>query len=197
MNTQLKQEIEDLKTKLAKLEGQLPAPQPKMIQLPDRAYSVGKYPVTVGEYNTFQASKEGSSQLPVTEVNWHEANAYCRWLTKLTGVVYRLPTEDEFEHFCGDHVVGNPETAVYDSDGCLFVGTKQPNRYGLHDVLGLVWEWQSSKFDNSSARRVARGGSWLNPLAFARLSARLNYDPDLHNYVLGFRVVCTNEPPTN
>jgi formylglycine-generating enzyme required for sulfatase activity len=199
MSEQLKQEIKDIKRKLTSLEAQLQKPLPEMVQLPDRAYSVGKYPVLVSEYNFFcretglspKPDPDLVKQYPVTNVSWYDASEYCKWLSTKTNDTYRLPTEDEFEHFCGDHIEGFEEIAVFDTQSLAPVGTKKPNKYGLYDCLGNIWEWTGSWLDNRMECRVVRGGSWFYSQAFARLGFRDDYDPDLRFSDLGFRVVCT------
>ena len=77
------------------------------------AYRIGVYPVTVAHYAEFVKRTRADSppdkkvwflgkpiakqNHPVTQVSWHEAVAYCRWLSKETGRRYRLPTEAEWE----------------------------------------------------------------------------------------------------
>jgi formylglycine-generating enzyme required for sulfatase activity len=108
---------------------------------------------------------------PVINVTWNDANAFCQWLAQRTGKVVRLPTEAEWEYACRAgsatrYYSGNdPESLVrvgnvadgtakkkfsdWDStivaeDGYVFtspVGKFLPNRFGLCDMLGNVWEW--------------------------------------------------------
>src|SRR5262245_34199250 len=97
---------------------------------------------------------------PLTNVRWHSAVSYCDWLSKKTGGYYRLPTETEWELAAGaapaalDAVAwhkGNSENRTHD------VGEKQPNAFGLYDVLGNVWEY-CLEFDGGVAfAPVVRG----------------------------------------
>lgn len=112
---------------------------------------------------------------PVVNVTWHDAMAFCRWLSAEEHRVYRLPTEAEWEYACrggsqtafcnGDDwdrliEVGNvvdqeakavfaDRRAVAGSDGYVFtapVGRFQANAFGLHDMHGNVWEWTADWF---------------------------------------------------
>ena len=95
-------------------------------------------------------------------VSWHDAVAFCEWLSQKEGMPYRLPTEAEWEHACragtttaywtGDtlpeeHRRDNPDerkkTRVVVEDGIdpLVVARSPPNPWGLHDMHGLVEEW--------------------------------------------------------
>ena len=152
----------------------------------------------------------------MTLVNWTDASAYCDWLTDKTGILYRLPTEAEWEYAArgGNKSKGfeysgsqNPETVGwYDvhGDGTKAVGQKQPNELGLYDMSGNVFEWCSDWYDSSyysispvsSPRghlnghsRVLRGGSWLTPSTFSSVSYRYNLTPNLAHRINGFRLV--------
>lgn len=78
----------------------------------------------------------------------NSANHFCAWLSKKTGMKFRMPTEAEWEYAARAGVAGDPtnhdEIAWYwdnSDDGAHPVGTKKPNPWGLYDTLGNTWEW--------------------------------------------------------
>lgn len=86
------------------------------------------------------------------------------------------------------------------------VGGFAANQFGLYDMSGNVWEWTCSnwqdRFDDDERHcnndttderfRVLRGGSWFSVPDDVRASARRNSLPEDHNYVIGFRVLCSS-----
>ncbi|MDX2040439.1 MAG: SUMF1/EgtB/PvdO family nonheme iron enzyme [Acidobacteriota bacterium] len=107
---------------------------------------------------------KGDDELPVEGINWYEAVEFCERLGKMTGNLYRLPTETEWEYACRAHTqtpfsFGNeirPEWANYDwalsynhgvrkdeaSTHTVKVGKSGPaNGFGLFDMHGNVWEF--------------------------------------------------------
>lgn len=152
---------------------------------------------------------------PVVFVSWYDATAFCRWLSKREGKLYRLLTEEEWEYACragtGDKYAGTSgEGEVLDyawlrgnsKNRPHNVGTKLPNRWGLYDMTGNVWEWTGSMapkkmVDDSvvyAGKKVAfiRGGCFFNVLTSAICTGRWAGWPlgkrDGH---LGFRVAMT------
>jgi formylglycine-generating enzyme required for sulfatase activity len=137
----------------------------------------------------------GCENCPVESVDWNQARDYCSRVGK------RLPTEAEWEYAARGGTTG----ARYgDLDAIAWysknsgskthpVGQKQPNAYGLYDMLGNVYEWTSDGWsDNYNAsrsadRRVVRGGSWGSTPRTVRASGRGGGDPSNRFNYVGFR----------
>lgn len=154
------------------------------------------------EYCQYDSSRKNSGDnLPVLNVSWNDAVAYCKWLSDKTGRNYCLPTEAEWEYACragatkdyywGDSYNEQTETCPNINDYYAWylensnnqfhpVGQKKPNKFGLYDMSGNVFEWCSDWYDNSDSFRVIRGGSWGSIGVFCQSGYRKYCDkPDL------------------
>ena len=158
---------------------------------------------------------------PVEEVSWHEAVKYCRKVTiKQSGEgtlpvawEWRLPTESEWEYAARSGATGvrhgELDTIAWWSGNSgsetHAVGDKQPNAWGLHDMMGNVWEWCSDrhreyptgsvtnpKGPSSGSNRLLRGGSCLYEARFVRSANRFRFVPGLRSNNVGFRPVLSS-----
>jgi formylglycine-generating enzyme required for sulfatase activity len=154
--------------------------------------------------------------LPVTGVSWYDAVALCNQLSRDTGLPeaytvdgeqvdwdrsspgFRLPTEAEWQHAC---TTGTPgyrygpidEIAWYagNSEGRAHpVGGLAPNAWGLHDMLGNVWEWCWDLYDPSAygSYRIFRGGGFADEERSVGSTVRRRSHPTFAIEDLGFRV---------
>jgi formylglycine-generating enzyme required for sulfatase activity/class 3 adenylate cyclase len=146
---------------------------------------------------------------PVVGVTWHEAQAYCSWLTKHLrsteeigrGEVVRLPKESEWEYAArgsGGRTWpwGNEWDPARANTAEGRVGRTTPvgiypdgaSPFGVLDMAGNVWEWCEDRIENDRFRR-RRGGGWYFYAASARSAYGNDYTPDYASYFVGFRCV--------
>ncbi len=140
---------------------------------------------------------------PAVKVTHKEATAYSQWLGEQVSkrgvpVIGRLPTEAEWEKAAkgpdGDEFI-SPATrkqAHFYAEATRDVDhpNAYANGYGLKDMIGNVWEWTSSPWEEGSENFVLRGGSWspCYPMSL-RAASRNNSDPGRRAIQFGFRPV--------
>jgi len=161
---------------------------------------------------------------PVVGVTWQDARAFCRWLTRVTGVVHRLPTEAEWEAAARGGLLGEPYPwgrelpdaggryranyypNDYADDGFSLtapVGSFAANGYGLFDMAGNVSEWcVDEKIPLGGGTpfaapdyRIRKGGSWRSRARDLRCAARKFSPPDTADGFIGFRVLRQVDSP--
>jgi len=169
------------------------------VRLP--AYSISKVPITNAQYQLFvQASEHeppshwngkrvprGKEVHPVVNVSWHDAIAYCRWLSEVTKKEISLPSEAQWEKAArgAEDARGYPWGDTFDAARCnvhesgfggttpvgVFLNGASP--YGCLDMAGNVWEWTRSRYGaypyrandgrepaQTEGQMVLRGGSF-------------------------------------
>jgi len=169
-------------------------------------------------YNWSNPSYTQDDAYPVVHISWYDAVEYCNWRSKQEGLKpvysisggkvnidnnangYRLPTEAEWEYACragtttsfnnGSNTI-TPVLANY-VENFIFkpvpVRNYLPNRWGLYDMHGNVWEWTQDVYESTEYITI-RGGSWSNKKDALRSAYRGFAEVDVSLSALGFRLV--------
>ena len=186
-----------------------------------KSFAVGKFEVTFDEWSACvdhgdcrhspHDENSGRRTRPVIHVSWDDAQEYISWLSKQTGEAYRLLSEGEWEYASqgGSGVEQKPRREMDDAR-CFWcnketfsksapVGTYKPNGYGLHDMVGNVWEWTldcvaaatmppngGPQLGGDCSKHVLRGGAFLQ---LGTTSASRAVEPNnVRSSLIGFRV---------
>ncbi len=196
------------------------------------AFHMAVTPVTNARYEQFapghralrgERGFSGGDDEAVVFVNWHEAVAFCEWLSTKEGRRYRLPTEAEWEYACragtstayhtGDELPAEyhrHQQADWDPTPVdLTVGRSAPNAFGPRDMHGPVEQWcadwygpyepgeQTDPVGRAGGEmKVTRGGSHNADVEYLRSAGRLGTLPADKHWLIGFRVVCGDAPST-
>jgi len=99
-------------------------------------------------------------ELPVTNLRWHAAVAYCEWLSMKTGAVYRLPTESEWSLACGTPPPDAAWTIDNSGDRTHVGGGKARHASGASDLMGNVLEYALESDRPPDFEPVLLGGAW-------------------------------------
>ncbi len=185
--------------------------QPVQQQCFDHAFWIDRYEVSNGQYGSdgpFAGAKK-----PRTNLTWFEARDFC------TRRGARLPTEAEWEYAArgpdsliypwGDQFV--PDNLVYDGNfnGQLSDIGSRPGGVswvGAYDLAGNAWEWVSSLYrpypynaqdgredpNNTTDRRVYRGGIGSYIAYGTSAATRFRMDPSGRDWFVGFRCAKDN-----
>ena len=201
------------------------------VTLPE--FMIARVPVTNAQYAIYLADSgedapdhwrgkhppRGKENHPVANVNWHEAMAYCNWLSVKINQPVSLPSEAEWEKAARgwkdqreypwgawDELRANTAEFAYGETTPVGLFSTGASAYGLLDMSGNVREWTRSLADFSypyqpedparenlrapdDKARVQRGGSFHYTREFAGCAQRQRYLPDFKFYNFGFRVV--------
>ena len=184
-----------------------------------RAFDLGKYEVTRTEWQKVMGTSPWSydsgpecGNCPAGRVSWEDVQEFIRRLNvRAGGVRYRLPTEAEWEYAAragtrGDRYAENANAIAWPdnaSEGAPHpVGQKEPNAWGLHDMLGNSTEWVQDWYGPypggtvtdpqgppSGSGRLYRGGCYIFDCASPRVSWRRSMEPEYGHPDTGFRLL--------
>jgi len=164
-----------------------------------------------------------SASLPVEEAGRDTARDFCARANEhpdavADGVVYRLPTEAEWEYACrahepsdwayaGSRTFKGADPFNHDGPGGLRrtcpVGSYTPNAWGLYDLHGNVWDWVSDFYSQTyfadapeddppgpaiGTHGLLRGGSWFNKPPICRITYRCQTTLPHGSFCIGFRI---------
>jgi len=164
---------------------------------------IGKSVITNAQYEAFdpgRARTEASAgdDEPALGVSLPQAQAYCAWYAALSGKPFRLPSDDEWEWACrggssarwpwGDDAARAAEFAwtAENSEGRAHpVESLRANALGLHDMMGLAWEWTAS----ATHPPFLRGGSFRTSIREVDCATRLEPSGGAPPDAAGFRIV--------
>jgi hypothetical protein len=102
-----------------------------------RGYHIGETEVTIEQFRQFRPTYQGSAEAApyASGVSWDDAVAFCEWLSRREGRVYRLPTEAEWEY------VARAGSAGLFSGGAERPAPETPNAWGIRNLHTGVSEW--------------------------------------------------------
>lgn len=153
---------------------------------------------------------------PVVCVSWDDVQSYCKWLSKRIGLIFKMPTEAQWEKAARGidsrkYPWGNGEPDEKLANFDKKIGKTSPlgsypdgaSPYGLLDMAGNVWEWCKDAYKSdyykesptknppgpdSDSKRVQRGGCWDYDAGYLRCAFRGQGTPHLCFNIVGFRL---------
>lgn len=183
------------------------------------SYYIGETQVTQALWKAVMGNNPSNwkgDNLPVETISWNDCQEFIRKLNQLTGRIFALPTEAQWEFAArgGKFSKGYKYAGSDNLNEVAWFGDnsnsqthpvvqKKPNELGLYDMSGNVWEWcndwyhsnyyQSSPERNpqgptSGVSRVLRGGGWINDARGCRVSIRGYVNPDTRRIGYGMRL---------
>lgn len=149
-------------------------------QVTIKPFSIGKYPVTVQEWNECAAAKgcgftaTGKDDAPVSNVSWTDAQQYAAWLAQATKKPYRLLSEAEWEYaarggtqskyWWGDKLqpgmAGCKDCGDLAAEQPAKVGSFKPNPFGLYDMGGGIDQWVEDCWHRTYQGAPSDGAAW-------------------------------------
>jgi len=212
-------------TETGPAENELKDELPQHVVKFEQGFYIAQTEITQRQWHKIMQNRPGHKKLwqqknweklPVTSVSWSMANKFTQELTEIDEkYTYRLPTEAEWEYVARagsneyrpvpfDDLEEHAWFINNSGDEVQPVASRERNAYGVHDMLGNVWEWVDDwyapdtytlkKRRNPSgpaqgSSRVRRGGSYHCPVHLIRPGYRAANKPGVAYEVTGFRVI--------
>ena len=191
-------------------------------------FFLGRHVITQGQWTEVMETAPWENlkyicihdRCPAVNINWYDVKTFIERLNKFSRQTFRLPTEAEWEYACragsspafhyGIFKFNLHKYAWYYENafkkGEMYaheVGTRKPNKWGLYDMQGNIYEWCSdwyrsnyynkSQLDNPRGplygdAKVVRGGDWSRTDYFLRVTSRRHYSPHHKDAHVGFRL---------
>jgi hypothetical protein len=172
-----------------------------MVWVPDGGFWAGKYLVRQSDFETAGGNDPSTFRRPsrpVETISWDGATAFCDKLNEYErkagklpqGYHYALPKESQWSVLSADADINQAATSrVTPLASTQDVGYSEPNKYGIYDSLGDVWEWCLDAYDDKGNHSL-RGGCWLSSTTdFPSADTRQAGGPTYADKFTGFRVV--------
>ncbi|MBO7430163.1 MAG: InlB B-repeat-containing protein [Spirochaetia bacterium] len=190
-----------------------------MVNIPGKTFKMLSTEVTQALYTAIMGENPSlyvGDTLPVLDVGWFEALAFCNALSTFTGLEpvytingndvtqdtsksgFRLPTVEEWRYaasggeaytYAGSDTIDDVAWYKENTYSLQVVGQKNPNGYGLYDMSGNVWEWcWDVYYSGGPTWRYLCGGSFGSPASWCAITYENGYHYDGNFY--GFRIVC-------
>lgn len=126
----------------------------------------------------------GHNGYPAINLSFTSVEMFCRWLSKVSGKKYRVPTDAEWEFACRAGAMGAwkldsatlEKSAWYEGnakDVTHMVGKKAPNAFGIHDMLGNVGEWAT----DADGKPILCGGTFQDKAVAIAPTTRRRFSP--------------------
>ncbi len=172
-----------------------------MVWIPDGGFWAGKYLMTQSAFEAAGGTNPSTFRRPnrpVDTISWDAAMAFIQTLNDFErkagklpqGYHYTLPKESQWSMLSADANIDLAATSrVNTLTSTQDVGYSEPNKYGIYDSIGNVWEWCLDDFDDKGDHSL-RGGCWLSSQDhFPSADTRQGAGPKYSDQFIGFRVV--------
>ena len=162
-------------------------------------FYLSKFELTEREWNAIKNdSPVGSEMLPMTDISWNDCNDFINIISRLTGLTFCLPSEEQWEYAAG---FGHPEwmyagsgkpaeVAVFGIGSKQSVNSKKPNALEIYFLSGNVAEWTR---DVVKGRARIRGGSFASREDEVTVTYSDAASPDMGSNYIGMRLMLIKE----